>query len=201
VPTLDDLGENWEILGNGFKLFASCRATHASTETARSLAGRIAGREIRSVHVKTHSTALITAGKLFPQTPLEGKFSVPLCVAMGLRGYKLLPTDFVDATLKDRSVTDLLHKIKVEPVVGQPPAEAHVEVVLEDGEVLKATTRIVKGHPDNPLSWDELRSKFEAMLRPVLPEQEIAELYDAARRVDEPAALGTVLRLAGERAS
>lgn len=199
VPTLDDFGQNWEILGNGFKLFASCRATHASTEAALSLSEKIAGRGIRHVHVKTHSTALITAGKLFPKTPLEGKFSVPLCVAMGLRGYRLLPSDFVDATLEDRSVTELLDRIKVEPVVGQPPAEAHIEVALEDGQVLKATTKVVRGHPDNPLSWDELRAKFEAMLSPLFSSSEVDELYGAAREIDNPEALDIVSRITAPR--
>lgn len=199
VPTLDDFGSNWEIQRNGFKLFASCRATHASTETARSLADKVGDRSIRAIHVKTHSTALITAGKLFPKTALEGKFSVPLCVAMGLRGYKLLPSDFVDSTLADRRVTDLLHKITVEPVAGQPPAEAHVEVTLEDGEVLRATTRIVKGHPDNPLSWDELEAKFNALLQDFLPASDIGTLYQAAREIDTPEAFETVRRLTGPR--
>ncbi|WP_338608646.1 MmgE/PrpD family protein [Pelagibacterium nitratireducens] len=199
VPTLDDFGRNWEILGNGFKLFASCRATHASTETARSLAEKVAGRAIGSVHVKTHSTALITAGKLFPKTPLECKFSVPFCVAMGLRGYRLLPDDFVETTLADTSVTELLSKITVEPVPGQPPSEAHVEVMLEDGEVLRASTRIVKGHPDNPLTWDELQAKFESMLERSLPSADIATLFEAAKACDDPHAFATFRRLIGPR--
>ncbi|WP_395541311.1 MmgE/PrpD family protein [Neotabrizicola sp. sgz301269] len=199
VPELDDFGTKWEILGNGFKLFASCRATHASTEAARSLSERLAGRAIRAVHAKTHSTALITAGKLFPKTPLECKFSVPFCVAMGLNGYRLLPADFVPATLADRRVTGLLDRITVEPVAGQPPAEAHLEVTLEDGEVLRASTRIVKGHPDNPLSWDDIRAKFGSLLQAVLPQREIESLYQIARCIDAPDALAMIREIAGPR--
>lgn len=75
--------ENWEILTNGFKLFASCRATHASTQAARSLADKIAGRRVSRVHAKVHPNALVTAGRTNPLTPLEGKFSVPFCIAAG----------------------------------------------------------------------------------------------------------------------
>lgn len=199
IPTLDDFGSNWEILGNGFKLFASCRATHASTEAARSLAAQVQGREIRSVHVRTHGHALVTAGKVVPKTPLEGKFSIPFCVAMGLRGRHLLPSDFVEATLRDESVMTLIERITVQPVVGQSPAEAHVEVILADGNVLRATTKILKGHPDNPLSWEELRQKFEAMVGPLHKAGEVEALFDAARRIDEPEALGEVMRIAGPR--
>lgn len=199
IPTLDDFGTRWEILGNGFKLFASCRATHASTETARSLADKVKGRAIRSVHVRTHGHALVTAGKGKPVTPLEGKFSIPFCVAMGLSGRHLLPSDFVEATLQEAPIMALIDRITVQPVVGQSPAEAHVEVVMEDGEVLKATTKILKGHPDNPLSWDELRHKFEAMVSPLHSAADVDALYEAARSIDTPEALAQVMRIAGPR--
>jgi len=199
IPALDDFGTGWEILGNGFKLFASCRATHASTETARSLADRVKGREIRSVHVRTHGHALVTAGKVRPATPLEGKFSIPFCVSLGLAGRHLLPGDFVEATLRDRQVMDLIDRITVQPVVGQSPAEAHIEVVMADGEILKATTRILKGHPDNPLTWEELRQKFDAMVSPLYPAAEVDRLFAAAQQIDQPEALSEVMRLAGPR--
>lgn len=199
VPTFDDLGSNWEIMGNGFKLFASCRATHASTETARKLADKIGDRAIRSIHVKTHSTALITAGKLFPKTPLECKFSVPFCVAMGLRGYNLLPSDFVEATLADTRVTELLTKITVEPVTGQAPSQSHIEITFEDGEVLRATTEVFKGHPDNPLSWDELQGKFVSMLKGIYTDADIATLFEAAKNIDTSEAFEVVRRLTAPR--
>jgi 2-methylcitrate dehydratase PrpD len=200
IPPLDDFGSNWEILGNGFKLFASCRATHASSEAAASLAGRVKGRAIRRIHAKTHASALVTAGKLFPKTPLEAKFSVPMCVAMALRGYLLAPSDFVETTMGDRSVTDLLDIIEVEPVVGQPPSRAYLTVTMEDGEVIKAVTDILKGHPDNPLSWDDLRQKFGALLSPVLSTSRIDQTFAAARRIDEKGAMQEIMSYVGARA-
>ena len=85
VPALD-FGVQWEILGNGFKPFACCRATQASTQAARTLAERVGQRKIKRVHAKVHPNALVTAGKRDPRTPLEGKFSVPFCISLGLRG-------------------------------------------------------------------------------------------------------------------
>lgn len=200
IPGLDDFGQKWEILGNGFKLYASCRATHASTEAAATLREKVGTRAIERIHVKTHGHALITAGKLNPQTALEGKFSVPFCVALALRGYRLLPGDFTEPTMKDRSVMDLLPKTKIEPVVGQPPHEAHVEVWLEGGERLEAHTQILKGHPDNPLDWADLWTKFEAMLANSLSPAATKELFDIAREIDRPGAVKDVMRLVGAEA-
>ena len=56
--------ERWELLRNGFKPYASCRATHASIQASRKLAPRLAGRKITGVHAKIHPNAVVTAGKL-----------------------------------------------------------------------------------------------------------------------------------------
>lgn len=189
VPPLDDFGVKWELLGNSFKPFASCRATHPSTQAARSIADKVKGRKITAVHAKVHPNALVTAGKTAPRTPLEGKFSVPFCVSMGLSGYRVVQTDFVDATMRDPAVAALVPLVKLEAVQGQPPYRAYLEVTLEGGERVQAETDIVMGHPDNPMSWDALRTKFEGLVEPVMGKQKTAELFEAARGFGPPGSL------------
>ena len=200
VPPLDDFGSNWEILGNGFKLFASCRATHASTETAMKLRDRIAGRPIARIHVKTHGHALVTAGKTRFDRGLDCKFSIAFCVAMALSGYKLLPADFEDHILEDQQIRALLKVIEIEPVVGQPPCEAHVEITMQDGEVLRATTEIIRGHPDNPLTWDDLKEKFMSLLEAPMGRDKAEELLATARSIDSPGAIAKVQALTAPEA-
>jgi 2-methylcitrate dehydratase PrpD len=197
---LDDFGMNWEILGNGFKLYASCRATHASTEAAARLTDAVRGRTVDRIHVRTHGHALVTAGKMNPQTPLEGKFSVPFCVALGLTGHRLAPADFSAAMLADPAIADLVPRISVEPVVGQPPYEAHVDVYLQDGDHLHADTEILKGHPNNPLSWQDLQDKFGGLIAPVLGTRTAEDLFGVARQIDRRGALAEVMAIVGPRA-
>ncbi len=59
--------KRWNATGNA-RVFMG-----GQTTPARTLAAKIAGRAIRHVHAKVHPNALITAGKLAPRTPLEGK--------------------------------------------------------------------------------------------------------------------------------
>ncbi len=181
VPPLD--WTKWEILTNGFKAFASCRATHPSTQTARSLAEQVAGRKVLRVEAKVHPNALVTAGKTSPRTPLEGKFSVPFCISMGLRGYSVVDTDFNDRIMQDKAVTDIVPLVKMTAVEGQAPHSASMEVFLEDGTKLHAETAIMRGHPDNPLSWEDLRAKFDGLVVPVVGKDKSAQLWDAARAV------------------
>ena len=194
VPPLD-FDARWELLGNGFKPFASCRATHPSTQAARSLADRVAGKKIAEVRAKVHPSALVTAGKLAPCTPLEGKFSVPFCIALGLRGRRVVASDFNDATMRDASVMDIVPVVQLEAVQGQAPHSAHLDVHLEGGERLHADTDVVIGHPDNPMSWDDLRVKFEGLVEPVLGSRKTARLFETARRFGQPGSLSEISAL------
>jgi 2-methylcitrate dehydratase PrpD len=187
APPLD--WNQWEIMTNGFKAFASCRATHASTQTARSLAEQVAGRKVTRVEAKVHPNALVTAGKTNPRTALEGKFSVPFCISMGLRGYAVVASDFKDDLMKDKSVTDIVPVVKMTAVDGQAPHSASMDVYLEDGTKLHAETAIVRGHPDNPLSWDDLHAKFSGLVVPVVGKERCEQLWQAARAFGAPGSM------------
>lgn len=198
VPPLD-FEARYELLRNGYKLFASCRATHASAQAAQELAGRINGRQIDSVRVKVHPGALVTAGKLDPQTPLEAKFSVSFCVAMALNGYHLAWTDFSDVVFADARVTSLVPKVTLKPVEGQSPASARVDVQLAGGEALHAETAVILGHPENPVSDAGLEDKFRSLAEPVLGETKAKALLQAAWAFGEEAAQRRLdLLLAGD---
>lgn len=184
---------SWEILSNGFKPFASCRATQASTQAARTLAEKIAGRTIRRVHAKVHPNALITAGKLAPRTPLEGKFSVPFCIALALRGHQVVASDFTHDKMHESAVMDVVPLVELEAVPGQPPHSAHLDVFLADGEHLHADTDIVIGHPDNPMSWADLRVKFEGLSEPVIGVTKTKTLFETAQNFEQPGSIRTLL--------
>jgi 2-methylcitrate dehydratase PrpD len=196
VPPLD-FDAKWELLGNGFKPFACCRATHPSTQAARTLAPRVAGRRVTRVHAKVHPNALVTAGKRDPRTALEGKFSVPFCIALGLRGYRAVYTDFVDATMRDAAVMDIVPVVELEAVAGQAPHSAHLDVYLEGGEHLHADTDVVIGHPENPMSWDDLHAKFEGLVEPVLGMDRTTALFECLRHFDRAGSLATAMPLLG----
>lgn len=194
IPPMEFGGE-WEILANGYKPYACCRATHSSSQAARTLAARVGTRKVKRIVAKVHKNALVTAGKLNPKTPLEAKFSVPFCIAMGLRGYALAAPDFNPNTLKDKSVAEIVPVVELVPVDAQPQHEAYLDVWMEDGEHLQAVTEIVIGHPKNPMSWDDMHTKFTALVKPVMGADKAEQLYQALRQFEKPGTLKTVFDL------
>lgn len=200
IPPVDDFDSNHEILRNGYKVLASCRGTHAATQAAQELFAQIAGRSIRHVRVFVHPGALVTAGKRAPATHLDAKFSVTFCVAMGLIGYRLAFSDFDPALMRRNDLAQLEQQVELVVVEGQSPASSHVEVQLEDGTILKATTEIMAGHPDNPVSDDILSDKFMGLAAPVIGDAKADELLHAAWNFGEPDTLATVDRLMAGKA-
>ena len=195
VPTLDDFEQKWELRENQFKPFASCRATHSSIEAARSLASEIRGRKITKVHAKVHPNALVTAGKTAPRTALEGKFSVPFCIALGLTGHRVIASDFTEKAFNDPVVADLVPRITLESVQDQPASKAFLEVTLADGERLHGETQCVIGHPDNPLTWDALREKFDGLVEPALGPEKSAKLFELGRNFLQPGSIPKISEL------
>jgi 2-methylcitrate dehydratase PrpD len=194
VPAMD-FDARWELLRNGYKPYASCRATHASIQAARGLAPRLAGKKIAKVRARIHPNAVVTAGKLDPRTPLECKFSMPFCIALALSGYRLVASEFTEAALKDPAVTGLLPLIQLEVVKDQPQYESHLEVTLENGEIVRGDTDIVLGHAQNPMSAEAFRDKFEGLVEPVLGAQKCRQLLAMLYDFEQPGTLRRIMEL------
>ncbi len=177
LPELD-FDKQWYVLRNGYKRFASCRATHAAAEAAQSAMDRIGNRTVTKITAFVNPIALIAAGNPAPKTGLEARFSTYCCVAMGLAGYRLSAFDFTDEMLKNPIIADLLPKIECVPVKGQSEVAARLLIDLSDGQQMEASVDIVLGHPDKPLNWAQIQDKFKGLVDPVLGASNADKLFD-----------------------
>ncbi|MBI4083057.1 MAG: MmgE/PrpD family protein [Candidatus Lambdaproteobacteria bacterium] len=184
-----------ELLRNTFKPYASCKLTHAAIDAARSLAGQVDAEQVRQVRVRVHPLGPQVAGKPAPRTPLEGKFSLAYCVALGLRGHRLAAGDFAPERLADPAVRALMARVALTGDSRLSAAAATLEVELAGGRVLHAEVRSALGNPDHPMGWPEMEGKFMALVEPVLGDR-AAPLLAALRRIDAPGALEQAFALA-----
>src|SRR5207248_332990 len=97
--SLDSPGDlsGWCILDNSFKPYAACHLTHPAVDAAHTLALSANERgAIASVRAEIGALAQqITGGKSgMPASPLEGKFDLKYCIALGLHGHALSAADF-----------------------------------------------------------------------------------------------------------
>lgn len=178
VPELD-FDKQWYVLRNGYKRFASCRATHAAAEAAQSVKDQIGNRTITKIKAFVNPIALVAAGNPAPKTGLEARFSTYCCIAMGLAGYRLSAFDFTDEMVADPAIAEMLPKIECIPVKGQSEVAAKLQIDLSDGQQMEASVDIVLGHPDRPLSWAQIQDKFEGLVVPVLGDAKASDLFTA----------------------
>ncbi|MEZ2409570.1 2-methylcitrate dehydratase PrpD [Bosea sp. OAE752] len=178
LPELD-FDEQWYVLRNGYKRFASCRATHAAAEAALSVKDQVGNRTVTRIQAFVNPIALVAAGNPAPRTGLEARFSTYCCIAMGLVGYRLSAFDFTDEMVADPAVSELLPKIECIPVKGQSEVAAKLLIDLSDGQQMEASVDIVLGHPDRPLNWAQIQDKFEGLVAPVLGDEKADELFKA----------------------
>jgi 2-methylcitrate dehydratase PrpD len=196
IPPLDF--SKWEILNNGYKPYASCRATHPSIQAALTLAEAVKGRSVVKVRATVPPNMLVTEIEN-PRTPMEAKFSTRFCIALGLQGYRAVPSDFGARTMSDPAIMDVVPRVELEGVEQQPPLTSYLEVHLDSGEVLHARTERALGHPDNPMTWTDLADKFKASAEPVIGKANTAGLFHAARNFGKPGTLMTILGLLEEK--
>lgn len=158
----------YEITRNSFKRHASCGHTHAAIDAVLDLKGQFnfEPQDVVEVEVGTYRDALEIVGRNYePKTPAEAKFSLPYCIAIAIIDGIVGLRQFTYENLKRKDVKDLMLKVKVyidDQINALYPQKlgARVRVRVKSGETYEKVVESAKGSPENPLSREELVSKF-----------------------------------------
>ena len=128
------------------------------------------------------------------KTGLRGKFAINYVVALAFLEGKLEIDTFTDEKANDAQVQDALSKVEVivDDTIPEPGPYCPVTVQLKDGRRFTYTAKIAKGHPDNPMTDEELLAKFRSNAKSVLSEAKSDELIAAVQNFET---LGNVRRL------
>jgi len=178
---LASLGRTWEIENVAQKYHASCHGTHSAIEAALSVFHKegLSVHDIRAIRVHTSQTALSAAFRTEAHTGLEGKFSIPYCVANALlRGDTGLQA-FTDEKVASPDVQALMERISTHVETGMTAMEARVEVETTAGKVHSAFSDIFNEIPDLPVKRKKIENKFLDLCEPVLGGERTRRLIEA----------------------
>lgn len=165
LEKLVETRESFEIQRIYVKPYASCRHSHSAVEAALRLRSRIDPARIRSVVVKTYQLAV----KGHDHTQIAGtasaKLSTPYAVAVALLYGRADLSAFEPV---DRAAVRLAARIEVSEdgeLTAQSPQKriAVVCVTMEDGSTETERVDYAKGDPENPMTAEELREKWESL--------------------------------------
>jgi 2-methylcitrate dehydratase PrpD len=108
------------------------------------------------------TNALIYA---MPQTALEAKFSFPFFLAIAILRRKVGIAEFTDEVVLSPEVQEMMARCHhvVDPEIdarGFQHMETKITIRLKDGTVHETTNSAATGHPDKPMTREQLETKF-----------------------------------------
>jgi len=186
----EKLGNPFDVVSPGIivKKYPCCRSAHAGIEAITHLIKEyeISPEEVKSIKVKVNQEVPGILIHNHPKTGLEGKFSMQFCVAIALLDGEVGLRQFSDKKVLDEGTQELMRKVEMYPDPQLKGRETVVTVKLKDGKEYsyKADEKI-KGHPENPLTRQELISKYQNCARLVLPEKEITQSINLVENLEE----------------
>jgi len=194
----EDLGKRFELLENSTKGYAACHLTHASIDAARAIRARSApaAEAVESIVCRVHPLTLKVADNRAPRTGLEAKFSIAFCTAVGLLRGDAGEAEFDDASVRDDAVARVMARVAPEADTALGIGAATMTVRLADGRVLEERITAARGTPGNPLTRDELETKFRRLAAVVLPATRVERLVETLRRLADVSDVAELAALA-----
>jgi 2-methylcitrate dehydratase PrpD len=199
------IGDDWHFLRQYFKLYPTCRWTHAPVESVVRLRKEhgFSARDVARIEVESFAETgtLMT----FPPRDSDGaQYCLPWAVAAVLVDGELGVEQVLPGRLTDREIVALGRLVSFVPAAdlqARFPREclARVTVTLRDGRKLSGPTTGARGDFTDPASDRQLDDKYMRLVEPALGARrarQIAETVDTLER--RPA--GDLLELLGERA-
>ena len=199
------LGERFETMNIAVKPYPSCRYGHAAMDALIALraANDIGFEEIESVEVGLPRTGWNLIGdpqsdKQRPKNYVDGQFSMPFVAAVALRD-GAMGWDSYAAHLEDHDTLALCKRIRsvVDPKVeAEFPAHMGGLVRVHTGRGnFERMVVIARGEPENFLSAETMRAKFDDLTGPYLDETGRDRLAGALLQLGECTDLRALLAL------
>jgi 2-methylcitrate dehydratase PrpD len=114
-----------------------------------------------------------------PQEIGMAQYSVPFCMAVAFLRDPLNPSVFSEDAVNDPAIRSLTRKVEVSVIRDAPEDQgkaSRVTVRLKNGRVVVKEMHSYPGMPEEPLTTEELRKKFE-LLTAALSQQRATLLF------------------------
>ncbi|HSW17659.1 MAG TPA: MmgE/PrpD family protein [Ramlibacter sp.] len=183
---LKDLGEDWHLTHNYFKLHSCCRYNHGTLDAIDALAAREGlpdADAIERVEVRSYGLAAELSDPE-PRNTLAAKFSVPFAVATRLVNGSSALASFTWHAVRDERVRALARKVSITEdaeMTRRLPQERPARVVITDraGRQWVGEAGVNRGDDAAPYTAQELTGKFMDLTGRVWPSAHASEMLRA----------------------
>jgi 2-methylcitrate dehydratase PrpD len=151
--------------------------------------------EVEKIELEIGPVASTAAAIREPKIGAEGKFSVWFLAALALAEGSVTLEKFTDEKVNDPRLIRLRKKIetRLDPRIG---FGARLRILMKDGSEYKAFLPKPKGDPENPLSFDELASKYRNAAKLAISEEAVESLLGAVKQLEAAHDMSEIVGLA-----
>lgn len=182
------LGESWRILQCSMKAFPTEALTHTHLSATLKVITEhdIKPEEIEEVRVTTIARAvdiLFDPQKYRPESRETADHSLPYCLAVAIVDRKITTESFSDTKMKDERIWLVIDRIKGEAsqeFEQMFPAKQPSRVVIRtsDGREFEQYLEYPKGDPREPMTFEDLTNKFNALASGRLDSNRMQQLQE-----------------------
>lgn len=179
---LGGLGKNFKIMECSMKAFPTEALSHTHlTATLKVVTNNnISYDRIEEVKVTTIARAydiLFDPYKYRPESRETADHSLPYCIAAALVDRQVTPQSFSEEKLKDPRIREVIDKIKGEASDEFEklfPAKQPSKILIKtkDGNEYSEYLEYPKGDPHEPMTMDDLETKFNSLSSGILSQQQ-----------------------------
>jgi 2-methylcitrate dehydratase PrpD len=195
--------------GISIKPYPSGSLSHPAQDLILDLVRRhdLGAADIERIDVGTNSNVPNALIYPMPKTALEGKFSIPFCMAIAVLEHKAGIAQFQDRKVRDKKVIELMKRVTLYvddelEKLGYDQVRSRVRIALKNGRIIEGRYDVARGHPEKPMSWADLGDKFRDCAALVLPEKNAEDVIELVGRIEELKSLNPLLRaMSGARAN
>ena len=204
VKSFGRKGRRFKLVETFLKYYPAEYHAQTAIWAALDIRKRIAGdplSRIANVGVETHEAAYSILGKepekWSPETRETADHSLPYIVTMALLEGRVDNGTYAAGKLKDPDVREFMKKVMVkedrsmtETYPGSIPNK--VTVKLDDGTVLVGRVDDPRGHPNNPMTGEEIEQKFRLLTRGMLKGPQVERVLKFVRSVERQSNLSAL---------
>ena len=190
-----------------FKPYACCRYNHAPIDSILELmsGNNLNPADIEKIVIDTCSMAIRAVVeprevKYDPPNEVGAQFSLPYTAACAAMFGDVSVAQFSAEKLADKGIRDFSRKIEMVHTGSMDqylPSifAAEVTITTKDGGEYKTLTKYSKGDPENPMTTEELRSKFMSLCELTITADSARKIYETIMNVDKLPAITDLTRL------
>ncbi|HXV48495.1 MAG TPA: MmgE/PrpD family protein [Candidatus Binatia bacterium] len=190
-----DLGERFETLNVGCKLYPCCGSNHTSIDALKKILREhpeVNPDNVDKIRIRTTRVTKLHVGWPYePKSMTTAQMNLPFCVAVLLHDRNFFVDQITEKSIRSEAVVKTTKKIEV---VEDPELEAlgdegrhgvDLEVELQDGRSYREKVLHAKGSDKHPMTREEALQKFRLLAARVLSRFRVEELEDTLLNLEK----------------